>query len=63
VDLEQEDKIIARLTPAEPPSALTVGGLNFFLRGLPRLGDDADQFTKDIRAIRSEVQPEGNPWD
>ena len=32
VDLERDDKVIARLTPAEPRSPLTVGELNSFLR-------------------------------
>jgi antitoxin (DNA-binding transcriptional repressor) of toxin-antitoxin stability system len=54
VDLERDDKVIARLTPAEPPSPLTIGELNAFLRNLPSLGDDADEFTKDFRDIRAE---------
>jgi antitoxin (DNA-binding transcriptional repressor) of toxin-antitoxin stability system len=54
VDLERDDKVIARLTPAEPMSPLTVGALNAFLRNLPSLGDDADAFTQDVRAIRAE---------
>jgi predicted DNA-binding antitoxin AbrB/MazE fold protein len=36
-----------------PPSPLTVGGLNAFLQSLPSLGDDAEAFAQDIRAIRS----------
>ena len=63
VDLERDDKVIARLTPAEPPSPLTVGGLNAFLRNLPSLGDDADAFGQDVRAIRAEFPAEANPWD
>jgi antitoxin (DNA-binding transcriptional repressor) of toxin-antitoxin stability system len=62
VDLERDDKVIARLTPAEPPSMLTVGELNAFLRGLPALGDDADAFAQDVRAIRSEFPAEADPW-
>jgi antitoxin (DNA-binding transcriptional repressor) of toxin-antitoxin stability system len=54
VDLERDDKVIARLIPAEPYSPLTVGELNSFLRGLPSLGDDAEAFARDIRAIRHE---------
>jgi predicted DNA-binding antitoxin AbrB/MazE fold protein len=46
-----------------PPSTLTVGRLNEFLRGLPPLGDDADKFGEDIRAIRAASPPEANPWD
>ncbi|MCI0376006.1 MAG: hypothetical protein L0215_00215 [Gemmataceae bacterium] len=63
VDLERDDKVIARLTPAEPPSPLTVGKLNAFLRGLPSLGDDAVDFAEDVRAIRAEFPAEANPWD
>jgi antitoxin (DNA-binding transcriptional repressor) of toxin-antitoxin stability system len=63
VDLERDDKVIARLTPAEPRSPLTIGELNAFLRGLPSLGEDADNFAQDVRAIRAEFPAEGNPWD
>ena len=63
VDLERDNQVIARLTPAEPRSPLTVGELNAFLRHLPALGDDADRFAQDVRAIRAEFRAEGNPWD
>ena len=63
VDLERDDKVIARLTPAEPQSPLTVGELNAFLRNLPSLGDNADAFAQDVRAIRAEFPLEANPWD
>jgi antitoxin (DNA-binding transcriptional repressor) of toxin-antitoxin stability system len=63
VDLERDDKIIARLMPAETRPTLTVGELNAFLRGLPSLGDDADEFSQDVRAIRAEFPAETNPWD
>ena len=61
--IEQDDKVIARLTPAEPGSQLTVGELNAFLHNLPSLGDDADDFAHDVRAIRAEFPAEANPWD
>jgi antitoxin (DNA-binding transcriptional repressor) of toxin-antitoxin stability system len=63
VDLERDDKVIARLTPAEPRSPLTVGELNAFLGNLPSLGNDADEFAKDVRAIRAEFPAEADPWD
>ena len=63
VDLERDNKVIARLTPAEPRSPLTVGELNAFLRALPPLGEDADDFAHDVRAIRAEFPAEANPWD
>jgi antitoxin (DNA-binding transcriptional repressor) of toxin-antitoxin stability system len=61
VDLERDDKVIARLTPAQPRSALTVGELIAFLRKLPALGDDADDFANDLRAVRAEFPAEANP--
>lgn len=63
VDLERDDKVIARLMPAEPRSPLTVRDLNAFLRSLPSLGDDADTFSQDVRAIRAAFPTETNPWD
>jgi len=63
VDLERDDKVIARLMPAEPWSPLTVAELNTFLRSLPSLGDDVDDFARDVRAIRAEFPAEAYPWD
>lgn len=45
------------------PTPLTVGKLNSFLQGLPSLGDDAEDFARDDRAIRAEFPEEKNPWD
>jgi predicted DNA-binding antitoxin AbrB/MazE fold protein len=36
-----------------PESPLTVGKLNAFLKNLPSLGDDADGFAQDVRAVRA----------
>ena len=63
VDLERDNKVIARLTPAEPTSPMTVGQLLTALRSLSPLGDDADDFANDIRKIREELPVETNPWD
>ena len=63
VDLKREDKVIARITPAEPASGLTVGNLNAFLQSLPALGDDAEQFAQDVHAIRAKFPAEKNPWE
>ena len=62
VDLERGDKVIAHLTPALPRSALEVRDLNAFLQGLPGLGEDADPFLEDLRAIRRDFPAETNPW-
>jgi len=63
VDLERDNKVIARITPAEPRSPATVGQLLTLLRSLPSLGKDADDFANDIRTIRDEFPSESNPWD
>ena len=63
VDLERDNRIIARLIPAEPRSPLKIGDLNAFLRNLPSLGDDGDDFARDIRAIRAEFPAEACSWD
>jgi antitoxin (DNA-binding transcriptional repressor) of toxin-antitoxin stability system len=63
IDLERGDKVIARLTPAEPQSPLTLGQLEAFLRTLPSLDSDTDAFAQDIRAIRASFPAEANPWD
>jgi antitoxin (DNA-binding transcriptional repressor) of toxin-antitoxin stability system len=52
VDLQRDDKIIARLTPAEKRPTLTVGEFAAFLRSLPSLADDAEQFVEDLQSIR-----------
>jgi antitoxin (DNA-binding transcriptional repressor) of toxin-antitoxin stability system len=62
VELERDDEVIARLTPAVPRSRLKVGELNSFLEGLPKLREDADAFLEDVRAIRREFPSEANPW-
>lgn len=63
VDLERDNQVVARLTPARPQSPLAVVDLSRFLRSLPALGDDADSFADDLRAVRGASPAEGNPWD
>lgn len=46
-----------------PASPLTVGKLNAFLRSLPALGEDAEAFSQDVRAIRAEFPTEASPWE
>lgn len=53
VDLERDNKVIARLMPAKPHSPLTVAQLNAFLRSLPSLGDDVEPFAQDVKHIRA----------
>jgi predicted DNA-binding antitoxin AbrB/MazE fold protein len=46
-----------------PASLLAVGNLNGFLRSLPALGDDAEEYAQDIRAVRAEFPAEANARD
>lgn len=46
-----------------PTSPLTVGKLDAFLRSLPALGEDAEGFSQDVRAVRAEFPAEANPWE
>lgn len=63
IDLERDDTVIARLSPAAPPPRLTVGELRAFLLGLPSLGDDATAFSADLQSIRNIAAAEQSPWD
>ncbi len=62
VELQQGDTVIAYLTPAKPQSSLRIRDLNAFLHRLPRLEDDTDAFSADLRAIRHEFPAEIDPW-
>jgi len=55
-----EVRLTIELLPASP---LTVGKLNFFLRSLPALAEDVEEFAQDVRAIRAEFPAEANSWD
>jgi hypothetical protein len=46
-----EVRVTIELLPASP---LTVANLPAFLRSLPALGDDADDWAQTVRAIRAE---------
>jgi len=57
---QAEVRVTIELLPTAP---LTVGALNAFLRSLPPLGEDAEAFVRDVRAVRAEFPAEANPWD
>ncbi len=46
-----------------PTPRLTVAQLTAFLRSLPALGEDADAFADDVRAVRAVFPAEASPWD
>ena len=63
VELERDEHVVACLSPVRPQSGLKVRDLTAFLQSLPNLGDDAEAFSEDIRAIRRELPVEAAPWD
>ena len=62
VELQRGDSVIAYLCPAQPQSAMKIRDLAAFLAGLPKLQDDADAFSEDLRSIRRELPAEADPW-
>ncbi len=52
VDLERDQRVVARISPVRAESRLKVRDFNAFLQGLPGLGDDAATFSKDVQDIR-----------
>ncbi|MGD0898614.1 MAG: hypothetical protein ABR915_12310 [Thermoguttaceae bacterium] len=62
VELQRDDRIVAYLTPALPQSQLKIGDLAAFLDGLPKLQEDTDSFSADLRAIRRELPAEADRW-
>ncbi len=63
VELERGNLVIACISPVRQPASLTVQQLNAFLSTLPKLADDAEAFSNDVRAIRRDLPAEANPWD
>jgi hypothetical protein len=51
VELQEGDNVVAYLTPASLKSALKIRDLAAFLRRLPKLEDDADAFSADLRPL------------
>jgi len=62
IEIVLGDKVIAQLIPATPRSPLKVQDLNAFLQRLPKLGDDSEAFSDDVRAIRRSFPAEANRW-
>jgi antitoxin (DNA-binding transcriptional repressor) of toxin-antitoxin stability system len=61
-ELARGNRIVARLVPAGPAKRVTVADLNRVFAELPRLGDDAEDFGREVDALRRSLPPEGDPW-
>ena len=60
--MERDKKIIARLSPVRP-TTLKLCDLPALLARLPKLGEDAEAFSNNLKAIRREFPSEGSLWD
>lgn len=58
--VQAQVRITIEILPTPP---LTVEKLDAFLRSLPALGEDAEGFSQDVRAVRAEFPVEANPWE
>lgn len=63
VDLERDKRVVARISPVRAESRLKVCDFISFLDDLPRLGEDATTFGKDVEDIRREFPPEASTWE
>lgn len=61
IDLERDNRVVARITPAKEKKPITLKELIAVIQTGPRLGDDADQFLQDLADIRNGFPPEEDP--
>ena len=61
VELARDNRIVARLSPAE--RQVRVSDLNKIFAALPPLGEDAEPFAKDVENVRRAIPQETDPWD
>jgi antitoxin (DNA-binding transcriptional repressor) of toxin-antitoxin stability system len=53
---------IAELSPP-PQTGFPIKNLANFLKNLPSLGEDAEELSQDIKAIKNKARLSENPWD
>ena len=63
VELVQDDIVVAKITPTAPKKGLTMAEFGEFLASLPSLGDDAEDFARDVEEARKSFLPETDPWE
>ena len=63
IELEQENKVIARISPVSLKSPLKVKNLNNFFHTLSSLTGDSEVFAQDLANIRNQISMEQSQWD
>lgn len=61
LEIHRGGKPVARLVPIRSPGRISAAVLGDFLASLPDLGEDAEDFAKDVRMAGSEAMPD-DPW-
>jgi prevent-host-death family protein len=62
-ELTRGGRRIARLVPAGPPKHVKVSELNDIFARIPKLGDDAEAFERDIADAQSVLVSDRDPWE
>ena len=62
-ELTRGGRRIARLVPAGPPQRVKVSELNDIFAQIPKLGDDADAFERDIADAQAAIVSDRDPWE
>lgn len=61
-ELEQDNRVVARLLPVGLPAPVYVKDLNRLFAELPSLGEDAATFVEDLDTIHRALPPEQDSW-
>jgi prevent-host-death family protein len=62
VELTRSNKIVAVISPSSLKPSIKVKDLADFFSSLPSLGEDAEQFEKDIQTIDSLIPKTEDSW-
>jgi prevent-host-death family protein len=62
-ELTRGGRRIARLVPVGPSKTVKISELNDIFARIPKLGEDADNFERDIADAHSVLVPDRDPWE
>ena len=61
-ELERGGKPVVRLVPTTTPGSISMADLNDFFAGLPTLGEDGEDFRRDVESLREALPKVDDPW-
>jgi len=62
-ELTRGGRSIARLVPTGPPKRVKVSELNEIFARIPKLGDDAEAFERDLADVQTAFVLDRDPWE